>query len=136
MVTFLFIVFILVGKLLLHFKIFSSSSSHATRCQPSSSCILVLRGVRKIDFKVAISRSSCLRTTKMDAPLIHMRVLSRIWGSLAGYSRTSLSHQPTRTTETQEAITTKMMTIRYTVLKIATAEPLFSVEYPRVPVYC
>ena len=39
-------------------------------------------------------------------------------------------------TKKQEAITTKMTTIRYTILTIATGEPLFSVDYPRVPVDC
>ena len=53
-----------------------------------------------------------------------------------GYNRTSLSHQPTRTTKKQERISTKMMTIQDNVLTIATGEPLFSVDYPRVPVDC
>ena len=47
--------------------------------------------VLKILISRSLSHASCLRTTKMEAPLINMRVLLRIQGSL-GHNRTSFRH--------------------------------------------
>ena len=64
-------------------------------------------------FKMLISRLLCdashLRRLKMEAPLLNMRFLLRIQGSL-GHNHTSLMHQLMRTTKRQEMIVIQMKT--------------------------